>query len=134
MNTENTDAATTVIEGQPLIDYIGINPLIIAGLAICIGISALIIRRKVWIQSSLIFELALGSLGVAITCWRFFWFNLIFAEYEGELMPDIGLWLSEFAISWSSAAISLFGVSIGLLLIGIAWIFNKPNKTHQTDS
>jgi len=110
-----------IIHSASLIEVIGVWPLIIAFVAIILGLSALIIRNKTWIQSSLIFQFSLGSLGIAITCWRLYITNSIYYD----TYPDASMWAYDFSYTWTAAAISLMGVFIGTIFIGVAWLCKK---------
>ena len=116
------DAPTTeFVRSVSLIEIIGIFPMIIASIAIVLGLSALITRNKTWIQSSLIFQFAIGALGIGITCWRLHISNSIYYD----TYPDASMWAYEFSYTWTAAAVSLMGVSIGTVFIGIAWLIKK---------
>ena len=125
MLSQKTDSGTVYYHSTSLIDVIGVIPMIVSILAILIGVSSLIIRRRCWIQASVIWEVALGFFGVSITCWRLYSFNSIYSQPDGPVTPDVSMWLHDFSLSWTSAAVSLFSVFVGLLLIGTAWLFKK---------
>lgn len=111
-----------IINTVSLLEIIGVLPYIVALLAVVIGLSTLISRRKTWIQSSVIFQIALATWGLSITCWRLYSSNIIYYD----AYPDSTMWLSDFAMSWTAAALSLTGVTVGLALIGVAWLLKKP--------
>ena len=119
------ESTTEIVNTISLTEAIGIMPLFIVVIAVILGISALVSRGRCWIQTSLILEFALCLWGISITCWRLYSFNSIYYDYDGPVSPDPSMWLHYFSLSWTSAATSLFGVSIGLMLIGIAWLFKK---------
>jgi lysylphosphatidylglycerol synthetase-like protein (DUF2156 family) len=124
-NMTQQETNTEIVQTISLTDYVGAFPIMIAILALIIGVSALIVRRRCWIQAAIIFELALCLWGASITCWRLYRFNSIYYDYDGPVSPDPSMWLHQFSLSWTSAAASLFGVSIGLMFIGVAWLFKK---------
>ena len=127
MKTIN-DTHISEAQARPLFELVGTLPFSLIFLAILIGVSCLVIRRKSWIQSALILEISIALLGFSITFWRLFSSNIIYADGGA---PDPSSWFFNFATSWTAAAATLTGVAGGLFLIAISWLFKrKPERAE----
>ena len=115
-----------------LISFVGWVPIIIALVAISIGVVALIRRKRQWIMFSLIMELALSAWGISITCWRLFEANYFYLIDYAD--PDVPTWLGDFGMAWTAAAYSLAGTAVGFSLVAIASLLTRDTEqdgAHQ---
>ena len=121
------EQTSEIIYTTSLLEVFGVIPIFIALVAVILGMLTLIIRRNRWIQTALILQFSLATFGCGITCFRLYSVNSIYVD----TYPDVPMWLTDFSFSWSSAAVSLIGVSIGSSLCAIAWLFKKmPNNAQ----
>lgn len=77
---------------------------------------------------SLALELAIGAWGISITCWRLYSANSIYIDGEEYMSPDICMWLSDFSVCWTAAAVSLAGVSVGLVFIAVSILCERKGS------
>ena len=125
------NGAPNIERGESLFDLLGLYPAALAFLAVILGISGLIIRKRTCIIGLSLGLVSLACLGVGVTAWRFF-------SSFGVLSPSGAVDPMAFAyttgVSWLPVGIVLPACGAGFALLSIASLFQKQNKPDQDDA
>jgi hypothetical protein len=115
---------TTYTSEFSLLDLLGIYPAILAAVAICLGILALILRRRVANIAIAHGLIGIALLGFGSTAWRMHAMN---SYFRPSGIADPTQWMISLGNAWMPTGVILPLVGLSFLLLSLSWIITKPS-------
>ena len=119
MNPETVTSQTSIL------DQLGIYPVLLAFLAIILGILAIILRRRIANLAIAHALVAVALLGFGCTAWRIHSMNSYFMPGGGV---DPTSWMISLGNSWMPSGVVLPTVGLSFMLVSISWVFTKSRE------
>jgi hypothetical protein len=107
-----------------LLDLLGIYPALLAITALCLGMLALMLRRRI-ANIAIAHGLAgLAMLGFGNTAWRMHAMNSYFRPGGAA---DPAQWMISLGNAWMPTGVVLPLVGLSFMLLSLSWVFTKPS-------
>jgi len=117
------DPALLNQQSTPLLERLGYYPASLAGLALLLGLLALLVRKRRLNIASGIALLGIVCAGLGTTAWRQFQITGLMKPYGAADPMQLHLDLAQ---AWLASGVVLPAAGAGFLLLAFAWLVTRP--------